>query len=365
MIGLALFLSISQAPMTLQYYQGTFLIQDGAIVLPAAVQAPPPPREFARYRRGDVYAVWDQRGLSIRAKNWIYDTKLKELATSPKVFSKDTIQANLAKFKRGERTLEASALAGSLRLGTDVFFLPRWIDKKGFTWLEALVKVDLSAEKPKPQYLGKFDGTSLASGTIDHRLFPLNEQPAVIVRRAGEWGVASFDPLAQEFNYTNLGERLRAYALLETNTAAYVEVESDGMMRLGVADLESGSRNDMVEDRGTIRVLDDQRPLCALVVTPERTTLRNLQTSAALDLPADSAVQRTALGVLVYWPAKQPRHAVLLDPDRWEGLANWQAPATPPSGSSPPPSPASKPSGQGSPPPTGRPPAQSRKQPPP
>lgn len=363
MIGVALLLAASQAPVSLQYYQGTFLLQDGAVVLPVTMQAQTPRPDFVRYRRGDVYAVWDKRGLSLRAKNWIYDTRFKELAVTPKLFPKDDILATMAKAKRGERTLEAAGLAGSMRLGTTVFFVPRWIDKKGFTWLEALVKVDLSAEKPKPQLVGRFDGMSMASGTIDQRLFPLNEMPAMIVRRGSDWGLASYDPLAEQFGFMNLGKRLRAYALIDPTVAAYVEVGDDDLMRMGVVDLESGTRNDMVEDRGTIRVLDNERPLCALVVNEDRTTLRNLQTSAAIDLPRDSKVFRTAFGVLSYWPSDKPEHAVLLDPARWEGLGNWDAQPTPPVEQSPAPSRAAEPPATKSPPPTGRPQAQSRKRP--
>jgi hypothetical protein len=79
-----------------------------------------------------------------------------------------------------------------------------------------------------------------------------------------------------------------------------------------------------LEDRGNIRMLDSNRPLIAFVTNPDRTTIRNLQTGSAMDLPADSNAMRTAQGVVVWWPKVQPKHAILLDPARWEGLANWQ-----------------------------------------
>ncbi len=324
MIGLALLIAASQAQTSLQYYQGSFLIESSGFVLPVSTQSQPAAPDFVRFRRGDTYTVWDKRGLAIRNGHWIYDTRFKELSVSPKLFSKDQIHANLEAAAKGQRFLEASALSGALRLGTDAYFVPRWIDKKGYTWLEVLVKVDLSVAKPKPELLGKFEGLTLASGSIDHRLFPLNEEPAAIVRRAGNWGVSVYDPVAEQFTYTNIGTRLRAYALLGDRDVAYIEAEQDELNRVGTANLATGDRTDVLEDRGAIRVLDDQRPLCAIVATPDKTTLRNLETSAAMDLPANANVVRTLAGALVWWPQKNPKHALLLDPERWDGLANWQ-----------------------------------------
>ena len=329
MIGLAFLVASSQARMSLEYYQGIFFIRDGWAVFAAPTSGKPEPPDFIRFRRGDTYTVWDKRGLAVRSSHWIYETRFQELAVSPKLFSATQIHKNLARIKNGEITPEATSMAGALRLGTDAFFLPRWIDKKGYTWLEALVRLDLSAKHPKPVLLGRFPGTSLADGTIDHRLFALGQQPAVIVRKEGEWGVSTYDHLQGEFNYTHIGERLRAYAQLETNNVSYIEAEDGGLMRVGVAELSTGSRNDVLEDRGTIRTLDALRPLCALVISPERTTIRNLQTGSAMDLPPDSTAMRTASGVLVWWPKAQPKHALLLDPARWEGLADWQGPPPP------------------------------------
>jgi hypothetical protein len=245
---------------------------------------------------------------------------------SPKLFSKDAIIANLLKAKKGERNLEATSMAGALRLGTDAYFLPRWIDKKGYTWLEVLVKVDLSSKRPKPILLGRFPGMSLASGSLDSRLFPLQEQPAIIIRKEGEWGVCAFDPVSNEFSYTTIGERLRAYSQLSGNDIAFIEAEDGGLSMVGVANLVTASRTDALEDRGNIRVLDSYRPVCALVSTQDRFTIRNLQTSAAMDLMVGAGVERTALGVLVWWPKEQPKHAALLDPERWDRLAVWNAP---------------------------------------
>ena len=336
MIGLALLVASTQARISLQYYQGSFFIVDGSFVFAAPTENTEKPIDFIRFRRGDTYAVWDKRGMAIRAKNWIYDTRFKELAVSPKLFSTEEIKSNIAKSKVGQRTLEATAVSGALRLGTDVFFMPRWIDRKGYTWLEALVRIDLSAAHPKPVFIGRFPGTTLANGTIDHRLFALNQNPAVIVRKGNEWGVSSYDPLSAEFSYTHMGERLRAYAQLENNNVAYIEAEDGGLNRVGVADVSNGNRNDVLEDRGNIRMLDNLRPICALVSAPDHTTIRNLQTGSGMDLPPDSSAMRTSEGVIVWWPKEQPKHAVLLDPARWDGLADWQSTANPSSIVTPP-----------------------------
>lgn len=326
MIGLALLLASTQARMSLQYYQGAFFISDGPFVFAAPMPKPQPQQTFVRFRRGDTYTVWDKRGLDIRAGNWIYDTRFKDLAVSPKLFSKEEIHENLLKAKEGQRALEATAISGALRLGTIVYFVPRWIDCKGYTWLEAVVEIDLSAKHPKPVLIGRLPGRTLASGSIDQRLFALREQPAAIIRKGDEWGIAFFDPISGLFSYSHIGERLRAYSQLEGNNIAFVEAEDGGLNRVGVADVATGDRTDVLEDRGNIRMLDDNRPLCAIVNTTDQTTIRNLQTGSAMDLPTDSTALRTAEGILVWWPRIAPKHAVLLDPARWEGLANWQLP---------------------------------------
>jgi hypothetical protein len=350
MIGLALLLASTQARMSLQYYQGTFFVGDGALIIPVATKVSRAPEDHVRFRRGDTYSVWDKRGLALRSGHWIYETRFQELAVSPKLFSKDEIKDTVAKVKSGNRALGATSLSGALRLGTDAFFLPRWIDKKGFTWLEVLVRVDLASKHPKPVLVGRFSGYTLASGAIDSRLIAMGAQPSAVVRRGGEWGVSTYDPLAAEFSFTHIGERLRAYAQLESGDVAFMEAEDGGLSRVGVADLMTASRNDALEDRGSIRILDSFEPACALVVTPDRTTIRNLETSAATDIPGEAVAQRTAFGILLWWPKVQPKHAVLLDPNRWDRIGSWQAP----SGESEPPSPAPSPSAARSSGPRGR-----------
>jgi hypothetical protein len=325
MIGLALLVVSTQARMSLQYYQGNFYISDGPFVFLAPTKLQNAKPDFVRFRRGDTYTVWDKRGLACRSGNWIYETRFRELAVSPKLFSKEAIEATLGKVKRGERNLDATAMAGSLRLGTDAYFLPRWIDYKGFTWLEVLVRVDLSSNRPKPILIGRFPGMSLANGSIDRRLIALKTNPAAVVRKGSEWGVSVFDAHTSDFLYTPIGERLRAYSLMDDSDIAFIEAEDSGLSRVGTADLMTGSRTDVLEDRGAIRALDGHRPLCALVVTPERMTIRNLQTASALELPPGSTPLRTANGVLVWWPKDEPKHAVLLDPDRWDHVASWHA----------------------------------------
>ena len=326
MIGLALILGATQARTSLQYYQGTFFISDGALI--TAVRRPQAPASdsLVRFRRGDTYTVWDKRGMSLRNGNWIYDTRFKELAVSPKLFSKQEIHKTLELVKTGQRNQEAFALSGALRLGTDAFFLPRWIDKKGFTWLEAMVRVDLTSKHPKPVLVGRLPGQSMASGSVDHQLFPLGAQPAIVVRQGSNWGVAAYDPILDEFTYTNIGERLRAYSQLGGKGIAYIEAVEGGLLRLGLADMVTASRRDVLEDRGSIRLLDTYHPFCAVITGSGPATIRNMTSGAALTMPEGSEVQRTMFGVLMSWPKGAPKHAVLLDPERWDRLAIWQAP---------------------------------------
>ena len=114
--------------------------------------------DHVAYRRDNRWAVWDDRGLTVRDGAKVMSKKLGGISVSPRAFAHDEIVNNLSLFKSKKRTKDSDSLSGSTRLGTKCYFVPRWTARDGNTWLEALVMVDLAEANPKPKFLGNFKG---------------------------------------------------------------------------------------------------------------------------------------------------------------------------------------------------------------
>lgn len=326
--AILMLLGIPSGPSHLQAYQGGFLLVSGPVAVPLPFNPKPDSPQPVRYRKGDTYAVWDKRGLTIRSKQWVFNTRLREVATSPKLFRPEEIRMILAREKSGKVTRDAATLAGTMRIAGEAYFLARWIDDKGFAWLEALVSVDLTKDRPKPTLLGRFPGLSLADKPLDDRLFGLNAKPMAIVRDGEFWGLASYDPKGKGTAFKRLGERLRAHATVGRENIVYVEAENYGPVSVGNAHLPSGVTRELFETRGSVRLLDTDSPMLAVVKSGAKSFVRNVESGSQYSLSDGQSVQRTALGILVWSPSDQ--RALLLDPRRWDLLARTSS-AKPPS----------------------------------
>ena len=320
-------LAVYQNPVdtpTLNYFQENFIVRRGDKRLIVPLQLPrEKPVLSVSFRKNKNYAVWDDRGLTIRIGKVAKSTRLEAIATSPRAFEREEILETSAKIKARERSAGASSLSGAKRVGNLVFFLARWEEKGGRPWLEALVSVDLTEETFHPKFLARLDGTTLAEKPIDDRLFILDNRMAAVVRKGEQWGLSSYDPDLSKFEFKEIGRRLESYLPLSTQTGAYVERTEYGSKVGGRADLASLAPRELFESKGNVKFVEKGTPHIVQAASGDKVRLVNTETGAELELLASSAMRRTPLGLVVWSPFRTPRRAWLYSYDRWTVLAEW------------------------------------------
>src|SRR5579862_5160176 len=184
---------------TLALFEGSFVVRQGSEVTRVPIKPPESkPLLVVLYRRDKNFAVWDDRGLTLRAGKVAHSYRLAEISVTPKLFSKQEIQKTIDLIHKGMRHKEADSLSGSRRLGKNVYFLARWTDHDKKPWLEALVQVDLSQRHPAPVLLGRFEGFTTADARISDKMFVANGHLCAATRRDHDWGIASYSPRSEE-----------------------------------------------------------------------------------------------------------------------------------------------------------------------
>lgn len=315
----------TQAP-TLGFYQDSFIARVGAKRAAVPLQLPKerPPLSVS-YRRNNSFAVWDDRGLTIRIGKKAKSLRLEEFAVSPKIFSREEILQTLQDIKAKKRKRGAAALSGARRIGLVGYFLVRWEDSDGKTWLETLVSVNLAEPSFHPTLLARLPGTSLATKPIDDQLILLGNRISSVIRKGNTWGLATFDADQDRFEYNPMGRHLVGYTALTNRLGAFVERTDYGSNVGGRVDLAVLTRNELVESKGTLRFADGLQPMVAVIGKKDGVALRNVETGAELKLPASIALRRTPLGIVAWSPYTSPKRAWLLEPTRWSELAQWTA----------------------------------------
>jgi hypothetical protein len=273
------------------------------------------PVPHVAYRRDDAWAVWDDRGLTVRRGKKVSSTKLGEIAVSPRAFSRDDIVRNLDLFQKGKRKKEADSLSGSLKFGTKCFFMPRWTSKEGDSWLEALVMVDLADEVPKPVFVGRFKGLTTSYRPIDEKLFFVKDKVAAITNEGETWGLSTFDQGATKFDFSPLGSNLMSYY----RGGFFLEQTSYGTQIVGQIDLNSGLRKNLFETRSKMIAIKDGSPF-AVVRERGNTIVKNLRTGGQITHSANTYVTSLDNYVLV-WTRDRRTTAWLYDPAQWTQVA--------------------------------------------
>lgn len=267
------------------------------------------------YRRDTKWAVWDQRGLTIRVGNAATSTKLGDIAVSPKAFSREQILKNLDLFGQKARYKESDSLSGSVRIGTLCYFVPRWTDSAGQTWLEALVVVDLADTKPKPTFLGRFKGVTAAYKPIDEKLFIVKDKLAVVSKEGDTWGLSSFDDVNRSFEFSPLGSNLVSYF----RGGYFIESTSYGTYIVGQIDLGSGVRKNLFETRTKMVDLSDGSTY-AIIRAKESTVVKNLKTGGQVTHGPNAYIAPIDKYLLV-WTRDTRTTAWLYEPQRWTTVA--------------------------------------------
>jgi len=155
----------------LRLFQDSFVVRLGAQKADVPIQLPrEKPALSVSFRKNQTYAVWDDRGLTIRIGKTAKSTRLEEIAVTPKIFTADEIRETAGLIKAKKRSKKAASLSGARRIGTTVYFLLRWEDSAGKPWMESLVSVDLAKPTFHPTLLARLPGLSLADKPIDDKL---------------------------------------------------------------------------------------------------------------------------------------------------------------------------------------------------
>jgi hypothetical protein len=329
-----LFCLVSQAKpvetFSVSFFQEQFVVRAGERVEYAPLRLPvPTPAAFRRFRRGSTFVVWDDRGLSVRTRRGLRTTQLEGLPVSPKLFPREEIRANLAKFSTGERSRAASTLAGSVLIRNELFLLIQWKDAAGNAWLETLLRLDLSRETPKEELLGRFEGFTASPAQINDGLMLFGRKLTAVTRAGSRWGIATYEARDKTFGFVSVGETLESHTMISEREMMFRERTNYGTQLIGVLDLGTGERKTLSENAGSIRWIDLQRPTFATAQTPRGFVLRNLASGQEVPIPQPSGIRRTGLGIVIWTPLTAPRKALLIHPKDLRTLATWQLSTSP------------------------------------
>ncbi|MBX7134062.1 MAG: hypothetical protein K1X67_15420 [Fimbriimonadaceae bacterium] len=326
--GLALAATVGlNSGVGLNYREGAFIMNDGNGERRVIISPPVPPAQtvFAQKLK-NTWMVWDERGLTVRTGAKVSSTRFPYIPTSPKVMSREQIGAVVKLVEKGERQKDASGLAGHLVVGDTLFLLVRWADANNKPWLEVLMKVDTTAAEPKPEFVAKMPGTSLAKGEVDDQLFKLGTKLATLSEMNGDWGISAFALEDNATTYTKFGHGLvNAAVQRETSTAYFTDRTAYGTQLAGEVDLVNMVRTNAAEARGTITYVSTKPPI--LRIADDRgVALRFLDTGADVRVPDGTEARMTGIGVLTWAPKDRPSRAALYEPTRWIMLSTWVAP---------------------------------------
>lgn len=313
----------SQSP-TIQVGNGRIevIAADQVTAVGASVEGP---EKTALFRNGDRFVAWDERGLTITAGGKSKSTKLRDVAVTPKLFTREEIQENVRLSKASQRSLEASVAVGWERLGDVVYFLLRWVGEKERPWLEAIVQVDLSAERPAPSLVGRFESFAVIPLDGDG-LSRVGDRLSIVTRSAGEaWSVETLDPKGGAVDSFQAGSSLLRYSWFDGNVW-FVEATTYGTEVAGWFDCSTRMRQVQAEARATILCVS-REPRLIKIVGRRGAALRWLPTGSEIRLPPATGVAPAKGWVVLFSPERKPTKATLYSPERWTVVAEWPKPS--------------------------------------
>jgi hypothetical protein len=286
------------------------------------------------FRRDNRWAVWDDRGLTVRVGNDVTSYDLAEIAVSPRIFTRDEILKTVAE----RRNTRATALAGARRLGTKTYFVPRWLDAKGVAWLEALVEIDLTLPKPKPKLLARIPGLSFAAKPIERQLEANADELWVLIQQTTPadgaktgalrslGGIArwSYSLKSGSPGVSELVPNAGGVRLWSTSTDRWIAGKRAG--RYFAARLHSdGHVTTFAESREPLRWLLQNETPVAIVEGTTPVRIISPTTGAKSEAIPLSEVRAVGPYVVGFAPAQKPTRAVLVDPRTGARVASWRS----------------------------------------
>lgn len=325
--------SSKQTTPILTYKNGEFRLQNGksTSTIPKPGPAPVRPAEGPKisFRKDGAFAVWDARGLSVRIGDKVVTTRFSSAPTDTNLFSTDEAADNRMMIRLGERSANASSLIGSMRFGSETFFLLEWADRTGSPWMHALARADLSAPAPAPAIVARLKGTLLRPDGMSAPLSISQGRLFLMERSADAWGIATWDLAKKEFSRKTLGGRLEQISMSSARLGVFVERTAQGSQVLGRFDLYTKARRNLIESPGFVRLIDKSTPWIAVVRDDTGVNLQNLDTGSRVKVDLDDRYQRMGSKLIVWKGGDTPTTATAYQIDRWTKAASWAAkPAT-------------------------------------
>lgn len=274
---------------TLSYTQNTFVLRSRTAVesVPLVPTLPPATLSMA-YRRDGAWAVWDERGITTRRGNWAISDALTGLPVSPRFFTTEEIKSRVEAFRSGVRSAKPSGISGSGLVGTRAYFVPRWTDAAGKTWLELLVSVDLTQPRPKVQVDSKLPGFTPARGFVDQFLTVDADDLRLLIQSDRGWGWWTYRRRAEEGTFRPVGGFINDWQRIgEVLWAIDQGTSVADWSRLRRIDLESGSSESRFDHRGRIRLIDAGAPGLIAVSRGDGEVVRRSDTGEEISVPKD------------------------------------------------------------------------------
>ncbi|MHB8636384.1 MAG: hypothetical protein ACYC96_07920 [Fimbriimonadaceae bacterium] len=317
----------SEPRTTLTFVNNAFVVSYGGAASQRFSIAPEPPavRKKVEFRSDAKFVTWDKRGLTIRVGSRATSTRFKDIPTSPRLRTHDAIVGTLDAVRRGGRSLAATAVSGSRRFGKSVYLVVRWEDGPGRPWLEALVSVDLDADKPTAQAIAVLPGLSFSSAQIADNLVAGPNGVSILLHAGPAWGLWSYRPDTGQADYHMLGDGVKYAAAVSPDIAAFVEKTHHGTFAAGTVDLSTGARADTAEAPTLWKMLDAKAPPVAEATDDGGgRILAELSSGAVYSLPDGATVRRAGEHVVIWIGGSHPDRAWLYDPTTWKPLAWWR-----------------------------------------
>lgn len=290
--------------------------------------SPASPTQVA-FRHADKWAVYDERGLSVRVGQRVRTFKLEDYPLSPKLWTRDEIIENKKKIESKTYSLRPSALTGYAQDGSKTWWILQWyglgVEKN--VWLEVLLLVDLSQGDPRPELVGRLPLlTSQFGGVrIVQKLFKVGNVLSVIGELEDKkWGIGLLSLVSMNWSTQSLLGEL-PYDFTVVGRRMYYLSGSRAPYRLFVADLATGGFRELRSvpgEKPTLLSTESQGFLTYRHSTTRgelELTLMNLRTGSEVSLRVQSPVVRVgSLGVAVFDGAvsRPPSKVYLYQPDQ-------------------------------------------------
>jgi hypothetical protein len=280
------------------------------------------------FRHGDKWAVYDERGLSVRVGQRVRTFRLEDYPLSPKLWEKNQIIENKQKIESKTYSLRPNALMGSVQEGSKTWWILQWhsLGSEKAVWLEVLLVVDLSQSDPRPELVGRLPLlTSRVGGLrIEQKLFRAGDGLSVVgVLDDNRWGVGLFSLSSRTWSTKSLSNE-PPYDFTVSGRRMYYLSGHRAPYRLFVADLATGDFRELRSVPGaqpSVLSADSQVFLTYRHSTGSgdlELTLVNLRTGSEVSLRAQSPVVRVgSLGVAIFdgVASKAPSKVYLYQPD--------------------------------------------------